>query len=715
MKKPKSTAQPWRNAKLPLSERLEALIGAMTLPEKISQLTNQAPAIPRLGLRKCNWDNECLHGLCNKGRATQFPMPIGLGASFDAELVRQIASATGDEARARHHDPAWRKPDGTPLVGLSFFTPVVNILRDPRWGRCQETYGEDPCLTSILGAAFVRGLQGDDPRYLKAAACAKHLAVQSGPENLRRTFDARVTKKDLTETYLPAFAALVEAGVATVMATYNRVNGEHCCASPTLIEKFLRQHCGYQGMVMSDGGALKTVHLTHKVTRDAIETAGLCLRAGCDFELGFDAYPHIAAAMERGLLTDQDVDRALARVLTVRFRVGEFDPPAQVPYARPKKGIVQCPEHIALARQAAVKSMVLLKNNGILPLDASRRVVLVTGPTAADLQVLLGNFYRGMSGQLNTILEGVVASAPNGTVVTHMQGCFLVHDNLYPSDWHLGLSDWADVVVAAVGYSPLMEGEEGECIGSRVGGDKGGIDLPPAQLKLLRDLKARGKPIVAVVTGGAPMALGEVHEIADAVLLAWYPGEQGGLAVGDLLFGEAVPSGKLPVTFPQSLDQVPPFEDYNMAGRTYRYMEGEPLYPFGFGLSYTRFRYQKLKLSKRRVKAGDFVTVAVELKNAGDCTAEEVVQLYLTAHDAPAPTPRCSLKAFKRVRLAAGRSKEISFTITPAMMHLINADGESVLAPGKFTVLIGGCSPGARGQALGAPRPVSGIFEIVSQ
>jgi len=710
----KQTTKPlsWLNTKLTVDARIRALVGEMTLTEKIGQLTNKAPAIPRLGLSKCNWDNECLHGLCNKGRATQFPMPIGLAATFDSALVQRIASATGDEARARHHDPAWRRPDGTPWVGLSFFTPVINILRDPRWGRCQETYGEDPCLTSVMGAAFVRGLQGNHPRYLKAAACAKHLAVQSGPESLRRTFDARVSKKDLMETYLPAFEALVDAGVATVMATYNRVNGEHCCASPALLGKFLRDHCGYKGMVMSDGGALGTLHKSHKVTRDAIETAGVCLREGCDFELGNEAFPHIQGAIKRGLITELDVDRALARVLKVRFQVGEFDPPAQVPYTRVRKNVVQCPEHLALARKAAVESMVLLKNNGILPLDASRRAVLVTGPVSADLQVLLGNFYRGMSGNLKTILEGVVSAAPNGTVVTHMQGSFLVHDNLYPSDWHLGLSEWADVVIAAIGYSPLMEGEEGECIGSTVGGDKDGIAIPPCQIKLLRDLKARGRPIVAVVTGGAPMELGEVHEIADAVLLAWYPGEQGGLAVGDLLFGKVVPSGKLPVTFPYSLDQLPPFEDYNLAGRTYRYMEKEPLYPFGFGLSYTRFSYGKIKLSKRRVRAGESLAADVEVKNEGVRAGEEIVQLYLTDNEGSVATPHCALKAFKRIRLAAGKSRRVQFTVTPAMMQLINRDGVPVLEPGTFTVTIGGASPGTRSTSLGAPRPAAATFEM---
>lgn len=712
MKTNRRKALPYQDSSLPVETRISDLVSRLTLKEKISLLTDASPPVSRLGLPRFKWGGECLHGLCSTGHATQFPMPIGLAAMFAPALLERVADAISDEARAKHHNPAWRMADGTPWVGLAFYTPVINILRDPRWGRCQETYGEDPYLTSVMGAAFVRGLQGRHPKYLKVAACAKHLGVHSGPEKLRREFNAVVSRKDLAETYLPAFEALVQEKVATVMATYNRVNGEHCCASPTLIGEYLRGRFGFEGMVLSDGGALGSLHTSHQMTKDAVETAGLCLKNGCDLELGQLAYPLAAQAIRRGLIAEADVDRAVARILKVRFQVGEFDPPAQNPYTRIKPSVVQCPEHLKLARETAVKSMVLLKNNGILPLNSGKKVILVTGPNAADVQVLLGNFYRGVSGDLRTVVEGITAVAPEGTLVTHMQGCFLTHPNVFDSDWTFGLSEWADAVVAVLGYSPLMEGENGECIGAPEGGDKAGIDLPANQLEFLRRLKKKGKPIVAVVTGGSPLNLSEVHELADAVLLAWYPGEQGGLAVGDLLFGQAAPSGRLPVTFPKSLAQLPPYEDYALHGRTYRYMTEEPLYPFGFGLSYTRFKYSGLKLSKRKVKPGQELWAEVTVTNAGQRRAEEVVQLYLTDNQASVEVPLWALKGFQRVMLNPGQSRRVRFAVTARMMEMINNDGEPVLEPGTFTVTIGGCSPDPRNLALGSARPVTAVFTL---
>ncbi|NLF39928.1 glycoside hydrolase family 3 protein [bacterium] len=702
---------PWQNSSLPVEERIRDLIGALTLDEKIGQLTTDAPAIERIGLPQFKWGGECLHGLCCTGNATQYPMPIGMAATFDPALIEKAAATVSDEARAKHHDPAWRNT-GRASVGLAFYTPVINILRDPRWGRSQETYGEDPVLTALMGAAFVRGLQGSHPKYLKVAACAKHLGAHSGPEKLRREFNALVSRKDLAETYLAAFEALIKERVATIMATYNRVNGEHCCASPTLIGEFMRERYGFDGMVMSDGGALGSLHTSHKITKDAIETAGLCLRNGCDQEIGRNAYPFAAEAIQRGLITEADIDRALARIFKVRFQVGEFDPPEQNPYTALRANVIQCAKHIRLARDVARKSMVLLKNNGILPFTPDKRVILVTGPNAADIQVLLGNFYRGGSGDMRTIYEGIVASAPEGTVVTHAQGCFLTHPNVYESTWTFGLAEWADAVVMVIGYSPLMEGEQGECIGAPDGGDKAGIDIPANQLDFLRKMKEVGKPIVAVVTGGSPLALGEVHDIADAVLMAWYPGEQGGMAAGDLLFGKECPSGKLPVTFPTSLDQVPDYTDYSMANRTYRYMQAEPMYPFGFGLSYTTFEYGGLTLSKEKVKAGNAIKATVAVKNTGARAADEVVQLYLTDDEASVPVPHWALKAFKRVSLEPGESTKVTFKITPEMMSLFDMDGNPKLEPGSFTVTIGGSSPGARSAALGAPAPVTATFVV---
>ncbi|HHH75989.1 MAG TPA: glycoside hydrolase family 3 protein, partial [Phycisphaerae bacterium] len=700
----------WKNPELPLAVRIADLIDKMTLEEKISQLTADSPAIERFGIEPYKLGGECLHGICNSGRATQFPMPIGMASSFDRKLLQKVADAVSDEARAKSNSPAWGPEPRMPLL---FYTPVINIVRDPRWGRAQETYGEDPYLSGELGSAYVKGLQGDHPKYLKVAACAKHLAVQSGPENLRTSFDAVVSKKDLFETYLPAFEALVKVNVATVMATYNRVNGEHCCGSKFLLKEFLRGRLGFKGQVVSDGGALASVHGGHKVTANALETAALCLRTGCDHEIGRNAYPLVGEAIEKGMLDEADVDLALSRILKVRFQVGEFDSPELNPYTEIKENVIQCSKHIKLARKTACKSMVLLKNNGILPLREKDQPILVTGPTAGDLQVLLGNFYRGVSGDLRTIVEGIVANSPEGVTITYQPGCFLTHDNLFDSHWTAGIAKWSEVVVVVLGYSPLMEGEQGECIGSVAGGDKAGIDIPECQMKFLREMKAEGKPIVAVVTCGSPIALQEVHELADAVLLAWYPGEQGGMAVGEILFGKESPSGKLPVTFPKSLDQVPHFEDYTLTGRTYRYMNDEPMYPFGFGLSYTSFEYTAPGISRKRVVAGRSLKVKVSVTNTGQQTSDEVVQLYLKKHDSALVVPNYSLKDFVKITLAPGKTKKLSFTITPEMMSLIDMEGDSIHEPGMFSVYVGGSLPDARSAALGAAKPVELKFELI--
>jgi len=709
----KDDQQPaYRDASLPVEERVADLLGRMTLDEKVSQMVAESAAIPRLGIPAYEWGGECLHGLCQGGRATVFPQAIGLAATFDVDLVRRVAGAIADEARAKFHDPVWHGPDG-PFVGLTFWTPVVNIFRDPRWGRGQETYGEDPHLTGAIGAAFVRGLQGDDARRVKASACAKHFAVHSGPEHLRMGFDAVVSGKDLRETYLPAFRALAEAGVECFMGAYNRVNGEPCCGSHMLLVDILRDEWGFEGYVVSDASAIPAFHESHHVTGDAVESAALALRMGCDMDIGGRCFPELPAAVEKGLVTEAEVDRSLARLLTSRFRLGLFDDPDDVPFAAIRSDVIQCEEHVALAREAAVKSVVLLKNSGILPFGPGVRTVLVTGPNFADLDVLLGNFYRGVSARLVSVLEGVAECASEGTRISNAKGCHLLHPNEYPSDWVGGLAEWADVVVAVMGISPLMEGEGGECIASVTGGDRDGLALPPNQVEFVRFLAGKGKPIVLVLTGGSPVAAPELHELADAVLFIWYPGEQGGRAVGQILFGHESPSGRLPVTFPASQDQVPPFEDYSMAGRTYRYMAEEPLYPFGFGLSYAEFEYGELALSAGRVERGEGLSAEVTVTNTGRREAEEVVQLYVTDDEASVAAPRCALKAFRRVRLASGGSETVRFDITPEMMELVDEEGRPVLEPGTFTVTAGGSSPGPRAEALGAARPGTARFELL--
>jgi beta-glucosidase len=710
----RSATPAFRNAALPTEARVADLLRRMTVEEKIAQLSANSKGVPRLGMKDYYWGGECLHGLCHTGRATVFPTTVGMAATFDTALVQKVASAIGDEARAKYHDPEWRKLTA-PLATLTFWTPNINLFRDPRWGRGQETYGEDPYLTGAIGAAFVRGLQGDHPRYLKAMGCAKHYAVHSGPEKIKSNFSANVSRQVMFETYLPAFEALVKAGVQSVMAAYNAVNGEPCPGSRTLLQEILREKWGFDGFVTSDAGAIPNMHRTFKVTKNAVESSAEALKIGCDTDIGDGHTGQLAEALRQGLVSEADIDRAAGRVLKVRFRLGEFDDPNKVPYTKFRSQTIQCAKHIALARETAVKSCVLLKNNGVLPFKRDVRTICVTGPNAADLQVLLGNFYRGVSAKLVSVLEGIVGAAPEGTRVTHLQGCFLVHPNLSPSDWVGGLAEWADAVVAVVGTSPLMEGESGEVIGAIEGGDRDGIDLPPNQLELLKMLKRKvpNKPLILVVTGGSPIALGEAHDLADAVLFAWYPGEQGGAAVGDLLFGKESPSGKLSMTFPKSLEQVPPFDDYSMQGRTYRFMREEPLYPFGFGLSYTTFKYGAIKLSRRKIKAGESVVAELTLKNAGKHDAEEVAQLYMSAVNGRADRPLCSLKAFQRVRVKAGKSAQVRFEITPGMMAQVNEQGESVVEPGTMTVTIGGASPGKRSRDLGAPEPAVATIEIV--
>mgnify|MGYP000879540476 CR=1 FL=1 len=709
----------------PLDDRIADLLARMTLEEKIGQMTQRAAAIPRLGIPATSFANEALHGVARNGRATVFPQVIGLAATWDPDLIRRTGSAIGDEARAKHHAALRRHGEAGGYQGLTFWSPNVNIFRDPRWGRGQETWGEDPFLTGELASAYVMGLQGDGDaqdvphRYLKAAACAKHFAVHSGPEALRHSFDAVVSRRDLHATYLPAFRKLVtEARVEAVMAAYNRTNGEPCCASPRLLEEILRGEWGFAGHVVSDCGALDDLHLHHRVTADAAESAALALRHGCDLECG-STFAHLAEAIDRGLVTEADVDRALARTLATRFKLGMFDPPDRVPYAAIPPEVVGCQAHRDLAYEAAVKSVVLLKNaRGRLPLPPTLRSLQVVGPTAATVDALLGNYY-GLNEHMTTLVEGIAGAIPEGVRLDYRPGCQLAAPNTNAHDSAVANAAKCDVTIACMGLLPLLEGEEGDAILSGAGGDRVDIALPAVQQALIRDLAQSGSSVVLVLAGGSPIALGEIADLVDAIVFAWYPGQEGGRAVADVLFGWAAPSGRLPVTFPRSVDQLPPFEDYAMRERTYRYATSEPLYPFGFGLSYTRFRYSDLAVAPSRVPAGESCAVRLVVTNAGTVQGEEVVQLYLRALAAgdpekPAGAPQWSLVAFQRVALAPGESREVAFSVTPDRMMLVDDDGRAVLDPGRFRLVAGGCSPGPRGPALGAPEPVSAVFEVVS-
>jgi beta-glucosidase len=704
----KKETAPYLNPSLSIEQRVQDLISRMTLDEKVSQLWYTAPAIERLGIPAYNWWNEALHGVGRSGRATIFPQSIGLGATWDPELIERVASAIGDEARAKYHEAVRRNGYSAQYQGLTFWSPNINIFRDPRWGRGQETYGEDPHLTGEIGAAFVRGLQGDDPRYLKAAACAKHYAVHSGPEKDRHRFDARVSMKDLRETYLPAFKKLVtEANVEAVMGAYNRVNGEPCNASQMLLVDILRGEWGFKGHVVSDCWAVTDFHEGHGFTADAVESVAIAIKRGCDIECGC-LYDKAKDAIERDLLTEADIDRSLARTLTTRFKLGMFDPPAKVPFSKTPLRVVNSVRHRELAYEAAHKSLVLLRNEAnTLPIGNDVKSMFITGPYAADQNVLLGN-YNGMSDTLTTFLAGIIARVPEGMSVNYRMGCMPTQPNANAMNYAVHEAGACDVIVACMGISPQLEGEEGEAIASTTMGDRDDIGLPAPQRDYLRQLIASGKKIVLVLSGGSPIALGEFADQVHAIVFAWYPGQEGGRAVGDVLFGAQSPSGKLPMTFPKGVEQLPAFEDYNMAGRTYRYMTEEPLYPFGFGLSYTAFAYRDLKVAETRKG----VKVSVTLANTGPREGEEVVQVYVRQPARETQTPLQTLVAFQRVHLRAGGKRTVSFTLPRSAFEYVNDAGESVFAPGMFTIEIGGCSPGARGLALGAPAGQSAQIDI---
>jgi beta-glucosidase len=697
---------------LPIPERVEDLISRLTLDEKVAMMNHPTQGVPRLGIPGYNFWSEALHGVARNGRATVFPQAIGLAATWDKDLIRQTATAISDEGRAKYHEALRRNGYTDQYQGLTFWSPNVNIFRDPRWGRGQETWGEDPFFTGEMASEFVKGLQGDHPKYLKAAACAKHYAVHSGPEKDRHSFNAIVSKHDLYDTYLPAFKKLVTgAKVEAVMGAYNRTLDEPCNGSKLLLEDILRGEWSFEGHVVSDCGALSDFHLHHKVTKDAAETVALALQRGCD--MGCDhVYSEIPEAIARGLITETDVDRALARTLGTRFKLGMFDPTEDVPFASISMDVVACDAHRQLAHRAAAESVVLLKNkDNILPIKPLTRKIFVTGPTATSLEVLLGNYY-GFNNQMITLLEGITGRIPEGMGMEYHPGALVAHPRAIKQSWAPHMAQTADVCIVCVGLTPQLEGEEGESLLTPLNGDRESISLPESQVSYIKELAIHGAKIVLVVTGGSPIALGNVEDMVDAILFVWYPGMEGGRAVADVLFGDVSPAGKLPVTFPKSLDQLPAFDDYSMKGRTYRYMTEEPLYPFGFGLSYSCFEYSDLQLDKTNLAPGDSLPVSLTVRNEGASDSAEVAQFYLTDLHASTIVPLQHLIGFERVMLKAGESKTLQFTLTPEMMSFYNDEGKLTFEPGQFRLEVGGCSPGKRGQALGAPKPVTAVFEV---
>ncbi len=650
------------NPDLALEERLDDLMSRLTLEEKISQMVFDAPAIPRLGIPAYNWWNECLHGVGRAGLATVFPQAIGLGAAWNPGLVQHIAEAISDEARAKHH-AALRQGRYDWYWGLTFWSPNINIFRDPRWGRGQETYGEDPYLTSRNGVAFVRGLQGDDPNYLKVAATPKHYAVHSGPEHARHHFDAIASEEDMRRTYLPAFKACVQEGKAeSVMGAYNRTNGEPCCASPTLLEKILRQEWGFQGYVVSDCGAVSDIYQGHQVAADAAEASALAVRNGCDLECG-SAYSALGEAVARGLVTEAEIDRAVRRLFRARFRLGMFDQPERVPYASIPLNVVDSTAHRSLALEAARQSLVLLKNEqGLLPLSKELKRIAVVGPNADNPSLLLGN-YNGMPSHIITPFHGILQHAGAGVMVEYSPGCGLVERNPATLSRAVELVEASDLVIVVAGLSQMLEGEEGQeegvADGKRSEGDRQGLELPDAQEELLKAVHATGKPVVLVLLNGSPISLNWASRHIPAILEAWYPGQSGGMAIAEALFSDYNPGGRLPLTFYRSIADLPPFEDYAMYGRTYRYFQGEATYPFGWGLSYTRFTYSALSLERQENSARVQVTVC----NRGEMAGDEVVQVYVRSINPLGNEPIHELCGFQRVHMVPGDAQTLTFEI----------------------------------------------------
>jgi len=702
---------PFLDPALPLAARLDDLVARLTLPEKISQLVHENNAIERLGIPAYNWWSEACHGVGRNGRATVFPQVIGLAATWNRTLVHRVASVIADEARAKHHAAAAAGRRGQ-YQGLTFWTPNINIFRDPRWGRGQETFGEDPFLTGELGVAMVRGLQGDHPRYLKVAACAKHFAVHSGPESLRHTFDAQPTPKDLAETYLPAFEKLVRAGVEAVMGAYNRVLGEPACASKLLLEDTLRGRWGFQGHVVSDCGAIDDFHQHHRSTRDAAESAALAVRRGCDLNCGC-TFNDLGVAVREGLLGEQEIDTSLRRLLATKFKLGMFDPAESTPFAKNSTAIVDSPAHRALARQAAVESIVLLKNAGhTLPLRADPASVLVVGPAAANLHAMLGNYY-GISANVITFAEGIAERLDENTILEYRAGCPLSEQPPPALNYTFGAAAAAEVVIAICGLDPTIEGEEGDAVASHSGGDRAAIELPRVQREFLRELRRHAKKLVLVLTGGSAIAIPEEHEFCDAVLHAWYPGCEGGRALAAILFGDAVPSGKLPVTVPRRTEDLPAFDDYHLRGRTYRFADIEPLYPFGFGLSYARLAYGPLTLSADTLREGDVLTLRAALINNHSAAAEEIVQCYVVPPRDRAEAPRATLVEFQRIHVPPHSTVLVAFQLASEALMQFDENGRRRWHAGEFGVVVGSASPGPRAIALGAPPPASGRVRLV--
>jgi beta-glucosidase len=707
-----SAAAPlWKDPSRPVEERAADLVSRMTLPEKARQLCNHGPAIPRLGLPAYDYWNEALHGVARNGAATVFPQAIGMAASWDPALLRQTGDVIATEARAKFRAYAdAHNGDGTNYTGLTFWSPNINIVRDPRWGRNQETYGEDPFLTGRLAVAFIRGLQGDDPTYYKAVACAKHFCVHSGPESLRHRFNAEPSERDLHETYLPQFEAAVREGhVGAVMGAYNRLNGRPVCASSELLTGLLRGQWGFDGQVVSDCGAVDDMVEFHKYVPTVEEASALAVKAGCDLSCGSE-YETLRNAVGLGLLAEKDLDTALCRDLKVRFRLGLFDLPARVPYSKITAAENETPEHAALALRMARESLVLLKNDRLLPLDRTKlRRIAVIGANADSVPVLLGN-YCGVPSHPVNFLAGIRQAILAKTEVVYESGCplsvtngeLVLATNSEGFKRAVSAGKSADAIVYFGGLDPKLEGEDLHLYYDGFhGGDRTQIELPQVQLALLKALHATGKPVVFVNCSGAAVAMPWVADHIPAILQAWYPGQAGGAAVAEVLFGDANPSGRLPVTFYRSTDDLPAFTNYSMANRTYRYFSGQPLFAFGHGLSYTRFRYESVELNQGLAHFKDTVRVALRVVNAGGRDGAEVVQVYYRALKPSVPQASKALCGFQRVEVAKGASERVEIEIPVERFRYWDvAASRYVVEPGAYELMIGPASDEVRARLM---------------
>ena len=701
------------NPSLSVEARVNDLISRLTLEEKVAQMLNSAPAIDRLKIPAYDWWNECLHGVARTSYpVTSYPQAIGMAATFDINSMKTMGDFTSEEGRAIHNESI-RKNDHSRYTGLTYWTPNINIFRDPRWGRGQETYGEDPFLTGSLAKAFVEGLQGNDPKYLKAAACAKHYAIHSGPESSRHTFDVNITDHDLWDTYLKAFHELVvNAKVAGVMCAYNAYAGQPCCGSDKLMVDILRNQWKFTGYVTSDCGAIDDFYKEHKMFPNAESSAADAVLHGTDVECGNYTYKTLTMAVRDGKLKEKDIDQSLKRLFTIRFRLGMFDPASMVKYAQIPLSVLESQPHKDHALKMARQSIVLLRNqNNILPLGKNIKKIAVLGPNADNAETQLAN-YNGHPSVVTTVLQGIKNKLQNAEIFYSRATDFTSTEQQDFSKLIDSLKD-ADIIIYVGGISPRLEGEEMKVNNPGFsGGDRTTIALPTVQTDFMKALKATGKSIVFVMMTGSAISIPWEEENIPGIINAWYGGQAAGTAVADVLFGDYSPAGRLPVTFYRSDSDLPPFDDYSMQNRTYRYFKGDPLYPFGFGLSYTQFTYSNLKLSKTKINKNESIDAELTVTNSGKVSGDEVVQLYLTHEHGNAGEPRYSLKGFKRINLSPGASQKIKFVITPDMMKLVDEKGQSILNSGDIEISVGGSLPSARSIELGAAKPVTAMLTI---